>query len=307
MNHRSRLWVTLILPLVALFLWESIATEESSFVRNKESPFGITQRSRMKRNRIRAGTVGIVGYCVGEKYQDLNRLATYNHRAYADRYGYDVFQGNEEDVPEQSFITPFAWLKALYMYRLLSSPPPSRQEQALSIEWFLWLDCDALVARFDKSVVEILDELHVQHHHHMVIAMDRSSPFNTGVIFMRNCQWSQDLWKRALQSASNDTVRHHKWWEQKALHDLYAQNLHNESHHIYVVKDRWKINAFGGYNRGHTEFTNESYIWHRVHCVKPECYNYSHAFFCSKTPKGTYPTELCRDVPPWTPPNGTKM
>jgi hypothetical protein len=230
-------------------------------------------------------TIALVDYCVGESYATLKKLVAYNRRAYADNWRYKILSGNEEAVPVQSFIQPFAWLKAAYLFQLLSSS----EEQ--DVEWFLWMDCDSLVTRFDMSVPQVLQEIGVSAENHIVVAADPHADFNTGVMFIRNCQWSRDLWKRALQKASNNTIREHPWWEQQALLDLYHENLHNETRHILVSPDRWKINAFQSIRRN--EFNASSFVLHRVNCnEQPECSRLFESFFCATMPNGSYPEGL---------------
>ena len=200
--------------------------------------------------------IGLVSYCVGEQFVGLQQLVTHNHHAYAaasttdatstriaattstttnnnhhNHYNQNVyiFQGNETNFPIQSFITPGAWLKAAYIHHLLStSTPPTSSSSSLShkitttitsqdMDWFLWLDCDALISRFDVTIPKLLEEeLNVQSHHNLIVAPDKSptisikknknqnatatsdskelsSPMNTGVMLIRNCIWSLQL------------------------------------------------------------------------------------------------------------------
>jgi hypothetical protein len=193
--------------------------------------------------------------------------------------------GNEEEMPVQTFIQLFAWLKAAYNFQLLSSS----EEQ--DVEWFLWIDCNALITRFDMSVPQVLRDIGVSPENHIVVAADAHADFNTGVIFVRNSQWSRDLWKRALQKASNNTIREHPWWEQKALLELYHENLYNESMHILVFPDRWKINAFQSTRRN--EFNASSFVLHRVNCnEQPMCSRLFELHFCATMPTGSYPEGL---------------
>jgi len=232
-----------------------------------------------------SSTVGLVDYCVGDSYATLKKLIAYNRRVYADKWNYTIFSGNEEVFPVQTFVTPLAWLKAAYFYHLLTSA------QVQDIEWFLWIDCDALITRFDSSIPQILEDLHVQLKHDVVMAQDPNTEFNSGVMFVRNSEWSRDLWKHTLQKASDIAIREHVWWEQQALLELYRENQYDEESHILITPDRWKINAFrtprrNGYNAS-------SFAWHRVNCrEQPKCNDLFEAFFCDVMPNGTYLEEL---------------
>ena len=204
-------------------------------------------------------SVGLVDYCVGDSYATHKKLIAYNRQTYADKWGYTIFSGDEEVFPMQTFVNPLAWLKAAYLYQLLSGV------QARDIEWFLWMDCDALITRFDLNVDDLLLDLNVRPEHHVVVAQDPHAEFKSGVMFVRSSEWSRDLWKRTLQKASNVSIREHIWWEQQALLELYRENRHQESTHILITPDRWKINVFRTPRRN--EFNASSFALHRVDTV----------------------------------------
>jgi len=230
-------------------------------------------------------TIGLVDYCVGDTYATLKKLVEYNRQAYADKWGCTIFSGNEEVMPVQTFVKPLAWLKAAYFHQLLTSA------QAQDIEWFLWMDCDALITRFDLSIAEVLLDVNSQPEHHIVVAQDPHTEFNSGVMFVRNSEWSRDLWKHTLQKASSNATREHKWWEQQALLELYRENQHDEVSHILITPDRWKINAFQTFRRN--EFNASSFALHRVNCRKqPDCNDLFESFFCVTMPNGSYPEDL---------------
>lgn len=230
-------------------------------------------------------TVGLVDYCVGDSYETLKKLIAYNRQAYANKWGYKIFSGNEDNFPLQTFVDPPAWLKAAYFYQLLTSV------QAQDIEWFLWIDCDALITRFDLSVDHVLQDLSLRPFHDIVVAQDPHTEFNSGVMFVRNSEWSRDLWKRTLQQAKDITIREHKWWEQQALLELYREDKYEERKHILITSDRWKINAFQTFRRN--EYNASSFAIHRVNCRKqPECNELFESFFCVTMPNGSFPEEL---------------
>lgn len=235
-------------------------------------------------------TVALVDYCVGDMYARLKKLVTYNRQVYADTWGYRVRSGNENELPVQSFVEPLAWLKAAYFFQLLSS------YRDHDVDWFLWVDCDALVTRFDLSIPQVLDDLGVLPQHHVVLAHDLGAgDFNTGVILVRNSEWSLGLWRRTLLKASDPAIRTHPWWEQQALLELYHENRFDESQHILITADRWKINAFR--NQQLHEFNESSFVLHRVFCrEQPKCDNLFETFFCATMPKGSFPEGIvdCR-------------
>lgn len=236
-------------------------------------------------------TVGLVDYCAGDSYATLKPLIDANRQAYASRYNYTIFSGDLDTFPLQSFVEPLAWLKAAYFYHLLSST------HSQHFDWFLWVDCDALITRFDFSVDTILNDLNTSPSHHIVMAQDPHSEFNSGVMFVRNTDWSRDLWKRTLQMASNETVRRHPLWEQQALLELYRANQFNEQTRVLITPDRYKINAFRTPRRN--DFNESSIAWHRVNCrEQPLCNDLFEAMFCASMPKEFSTKELidCANV-----------
>ena len=316
--------------------------------------------------------VGLVSYCVGDAFTELQELVSYNHRAYADiimnssrdddqrqqqqqqAVEVRIFQGNQDSIPYESFITPRAWVKGAYLYHLLSSSQStSSSSMSMSssstsfsnslrtddVDWFLWLDCDALIARFDLSIAALLEELQIESHHQFIVAVDKQpkpkqqksgsekqnnmlySPFNTGVMLIRNSTWSKQLFHNLLQLAQIDTIRNHPWWEQYGLHTLYNTNLHQEQYHIKILPERTLLNAFSGINDYTTSdyIPNYSFVWHRAHCRNYDCcMAFTKSFFCTIMPKEllsssssssssyySYPTDVCDNVPQWIPPSET--
>jgi hypothetical protein len=250
-----------------------------------ETPQVVTTSNRSFPVALSDISVGLVDYCVGDSYVTLKKLVALNRQEYADKWGYKIFSGDEDTFPAQTFIEPHAWLKAAYIYQLLSST------EAQGVDWFLWVDCDALIARFDLSVNDVLSDLNANPQHHIVVAEDPYTEFNSGVMLVRNSEWSRDLWKHALQKAVNVSVREHKWWEQQALLELYRENNYEEQARIHITPHRWKINAF--YNRRRNEFNSSSFCLHRVNCRDhPDCDDLFGSFFCTIMPNGSYPRDL---------------
>jgi hypothetical protein len=234
----------------------------------------------------------LVDYCVGDSFNVLKSLVYYNRHAYAKRQGYDIFSGSIDDFPLEPFISPQAWLKPAYLYHLMT-------KNVSSIDWFVWLDCDALIARMDWSLEEVLSEkLGVSNNQQndMIVAQDPNTLFNTGVMIIRNSDWSRDLLKRLLQQVSiNNSTRYNSWWEQRALLDLYDSNQHNEKQRIMITPHRTVLNAFQ--NERRNEYgSGATFIWHRVNCRKHQeiCTQMSVDFFCETMPEGSYPEDLCR-------------
>lgn len=242
---------------------------------------------------------GIVSFCHGLKFAEMGKWALLSHKTYAARHGYDHFVGNEDVLPHMHFLEPFAWLKAGLFWQLL--------QKRSGHQWFVWVDCDALYMNYDKALPDLLRDVGVdptpQGQTHIVLAQDiGGSLFNTGVLLVRNSEWSRDYFARVLRMARNPEVRHHGWWEQMAMQNLYKQNQHGEGQHMHVVGERFRLNAFTVEN----EYRDgESFVLHQVNCPGhganmaasvDDCGRNLARYLCAKL-ASEYPGE-CARVPP---------
>ena len=262
---------------------------------------------------INVTRVGLVSYCSGSHYDRLRELVHYNRMAYAHSFDdghVSIFDGEAVNgtMPYETFISPGAWLKAAYLYQLLlisssirkatlhleGVTRPYNPGDLSQVDWFIWMDCDTLFGRFDLSIPQLLQQyLYVQPHHHIIVAedFDEGSPFNTGVMFIRNNEWSLQLFHNALRLAEKKGIRNHIYWEQYALHKLYKDNSYDEREHFRIVQNRSIFNAF--HFAADEYIDGESLIWHRVGCRVNSwcCARYSSSFFCDKMPQQQHETK----------------
>jgi len=230
----------------------------------------------------------VMSFCHGEKYEDIGHLSYINHKAWAKTNGYDFVQGNEHIMPHLYFMSPFAWLKPGMFWTQLS--------RHKAHEWYVWVDCDALFMNMSQSLDWKLNQLQVLDTTHIVVAKDIGEGlFNTGVLFVRNSDWSRRFFARVLQLAKHEHVRFHGWWEQFAMQLLYKKNENHERKHIQIVHERYKMNAFTTMD----EFvTGESLVLHQVQCpghrknprTVKGCNESIRIFFCAVLEE-SYPSE----------------
>ena len=226
--------------------------------------------SEKRSNHSAQDILALVRHCSGTRYSNIAHLAYENARHYATLHNIQAFTANSSNMPGQSFYTPKAWLKVAFMLQIL------RSEKYL--HWLLWLDCDALIVSPNMVLPEVLNSIGVSPDHDIVVAEDLApSPFNTGVILLRNTAWSVQLLARLLELAENDGIRNHPWWEQHALHKLYAEGELDVKRKVKIVQERWRMNAFAHLNEEQTG----SFVWHRVNChEQPMCDNLFRKRFC---------------------------
>mmetsp|Transcript_23111 Transcript_23111/g.37110 ORF Transcript_23111/g.37110 Transcript_23111/m.37110 type:complete len:401 (-) Transcript_23111:27-1229(-) len=248
---------------------------------------------------VAAPYAGIVTYCHGPKFKDMGKWATLNHREYAKQHGYDSLQGDEHTLPHMHFLTPLAWLKAGLFWQLLQS----RSEH----QWFVWADCDALYMNLKKSVPDLLRDLRIDPSPagatHMVIAKDIGDGiFNTGVLLVKNSEWSRDFFANVLRMGKHMNVRNHGHWEQFAMQQLYKGNKHEEQARVAIVQERYKLNAF----TIESEYIDgTSFVLHQVNCPGhpankasswKQCGDNMKLRFCEKLAK-KYPRECATSSP----------
>lgn len=223
-------------------------------------------------------TFGVVRHCSGVSYLNITSLAYSNSEQYATRHGYEHFEANATTMPSLAFFTPKSWLKVGFMWQVLTNRG--------DVQWLLWLDCDALIKKLDESIQDLLSSLGVADDHDIVVAQDIApSPFNLGVMFIRNTPWTRDVLGRLMVLAENEDIRKHPWWEQHALHHLFSQNYRGVQTKLLVVQKRARINAFASLG----EEDQDTFIWHRVNCHdQPICDRSYMEKFCGIHPRSHY-------------------
>lgn len=89
-------------------------------------------------------------------------------------------------------------------------------------EWILWLDVDVLVAKSEISVLNnICHKKDIYLVWHDLEEYAHPSHYNTGVMLIRNCNWSRDFFESIwLSHVGVD----HKWWDQAAFLHLIGRD-----------------------------------------------------------------------------------
>jgi hypothetical protein len=127
--------------------------------------------------------------------------------AYAQKHGYAV-----EVVRNVSFERHPAWHRIKFIEQLFDR----------GHEYVLWIDSDAYFRRFDVDVSSIINDhsdLYLVQHDHPDY---RPVPVpNTGVMLVRNTQWSRSLLKTLWSMVQ---YANHPWWENAALVKLLGYN-----------------------------------------------------------------------------------
>jgi hypothetical protein len=87
-------------------------------------------------------------------------------------------------------------------------------------EWLLWLDCDSLIMNSEVALETLLwsalSAAEDPDNVHLIISED-GAMINTGVMFIRNHEWSKQF-LRLVYGEPGNVFEDHSWWEQAAMH-----------------------------------------------------------------------------------------
>jgi len=167
-------------------------------------------------------------------FSSLGDLTSKTLRAYGKRYGFSV-----EINPDVLIDRHPAWHRVQYIPALFKK----------GYEYVLWLDADALFARYDvdiRTVINGISDLYLVQHDHPDFRP--TAVPNTGVMLIRNSAWSVDLFNTVWRMTQ---YLDHPWWENAALIELLgynwlldrSENNFNEEllSHISFLPDTWNF------------------------------------------------------------------
>ena len=216
----------------------------------------------------------VVTACVG-RHERLKKLSESNKETYARAHDFDFVSGSAEQYPAMTFVQPFAWFKVALLLDVMKIVRAARTKH----EWVLWVDCDALISNLDENLVRLANRLieeergKRQNEIDVIVAFDEGETerINSGVMFVRNSQWSLDFFSTVLRKAEQERLRQHRHWEQAAINELILNKNEAWSGHFLKVK-RNQINSFQpqkDLSRRHPDNRfrkGETFVVHRVNC-----------------------------------------
>lgn len=143
-----------------------------------------------------------------DAFAPMGDLSARAIRLYADAHGYDV-RIERDRLSDR----PPPWNKVLLLHRLMAE----------GYDWVIWIDADALIVRQDVAIADCLPDtadLALANHKQVSITMpgvrvELDVP-NTGVMFVRNSDWSRAYWTRIWEMTQ---YLEHAWWENAAVID----------------------------------------------------------------------------------------
>ena len=144
---------------------------------------------------LTASDIVVVTLAQGKNYQENVQLGVENKRAYCQQHGYDfIYCEDSLDTSRHP-----AWSKILLILKAFENP---------NYKWVVWLDADTLIMNQDIPLEDLVDEKY-----NLVIAKDFNG-INSGVIFMRNCEWSDQF---LTQAYTHTEFLSHPCFEQLAI------------------------------------------------------------------------------------------
>jgi len=131
--------------------------------------------------------IAVVTIAQGEEYKNRVELGMKSKEEYCQRHGYDfILKDQSEDTSRHIY-----WSKIPLMRKVLEHP---------SYDWVVWIDADTLMMNMEIPLEIFLDD-----NYNFIISRDWQA-INSGVFFVKNCQWSKDFLDRVYNRV--DCVDH---------------------------------------------------------------------------------------------------
>lgn len=151
--------------------------------------------------------IAVITIASGEKYQTTVKMGTQSKENYCKRHGYDfIFCDHSLDESRHIY-----WSKIVLALDVMKDP---------KYEWIVWLDADTLIMNEDILIEDLIDE-----QMNFIISKDRNG-INSGVFFIRNCEWSRCFLNEVY---SRMDCMGHRWPEQTAISRVLKENIEYSS------------------------------------------------------------------------------
>lgn len=155
--------------------------------------------------------LALVTLYAGDDFERMAALVNPPKERYCDRFGYDfiAFQGVLD--PDR----PPAWSKILAVQQVLPR-----------YDWVFWCDTDAVLWNPDVGLRQFVAAAGSA----SVIMQRNSDGVNSGLFFIRNCDWAFAFLDEVYNQAQ---FAHHTWWEQAAIMELLKREDVSSQFQIY--------------------------------------------------------------------------
>ena len=136
-------------------------------------------------------------------YKSIGDLCLKSIRKYADKFEYNVELNNKLWEYEEPHLAKIVWILELF---------------EKGYDYVFWIDADALIVNQNEDIgneiVAGKDLYLVKHIYHNIDIV------NTGVMLIKNSNWSKALLKEVLKRARNGEMRKHAYYENGILNKI---------------------------------------------------------------------------------------
>ena len=153
-----------------------------------------------------------------KKYADLNYQI---NRWYCEKYGYDIIRDNDKRYTNR---TPH-WERLPLILHYLRTPERE-------YDYFVWIDADAHFYLESLPIDKIIDEnvesdfIFSKDVYHAGIDLTNNSGINTGVIIIKNTQYSKTFVEKWAYDSNLYKLNPHKYWhDQGVLRYMHDKNV----------------------------------------------------------------------------------
>jgi hypothetical protein len=182
--------------------------------------------------------------CYTPNLSDIGNITSKNKQDYCKKWDYTFLLEIQE---YNNQLKNIYFTKIEYTLRMMNLYP--------NIDWFIWIDHDALIMNFNIPLTNFIDE-----NLDFIVGEDWNG-LNSGVFFIRNCDASKHFLEAVLQFQSTELDRLLKpsWWTEKEQmpmfelrHLLRSKIVHHSLFNSYLITPRpdndWRWHNMGPSN-----------------------------------------------------------
>ena len=162
----------------------------------------------------------VCALAINDWYREVVKYGLKNLQDYCNLHNYKCIINTENDTDIYDGKRECAWYKIKAIKKVLMTE---------ECDYIVWIDADIQILRqaqnLEYFIKKYLEDTGKD------LALIQENPLNTGVMFIRNCDFNlklmDELW-------NNDDQLDGQFWDQSSLCDLYARD-ENIRAHIYVI------------------------------------------------------------------------
>jgi hypothetical protein len=188
--------------------------------------------------------IAIISLYYGEKFMNDTYYGRKTIEEYCLKHNYDFFWNNENFVKKHDRVVQ--WTKIMILQHYLSLN---------KYDYVVWIDADVLILNPNKTIEDFINRL--MNNKNMMISLDHFGHLNTGVMFVKNTEYSMKL----LKELWNYTQ--HILNEQGNLEMMIYYNMFDSKNNIELIKDPTEFNPFWW------EYKKDMFLIHFPGCNEP--------------------------------------